>query len=216
MNEGCSATAPDAESPWNQGSFPPLGLLYLASGLKDIPEASVEIADTYAEGLTVDQSVERILSFCPDILGVTFTSNNVMETCQLVVAVKRARPSVKTVCGGIHATMFDGPAEVARNGRCARHRPDAGLLGHLCAELATEAVRRRHATTRPATGWRVPPRGGTSARAPDSKPVAGDADLHLATYTALNHWVGSAAIALAGFSPPIAAGRGRRGTACPG
>lgn len=101
------ATAPDAESPWNQGSFPPLGLLYLASGLKDIPEASVEIADTYAEGLTVDQSVERILSFCPDILGVTFTSNNVMETCQLVMAVKRARPSVKTVCGGIHATMFD-------------------------------------------------------------------------------------------------------------
>jgi anaerobic magnesium-protoporphyrin IX monomethyl ester cyclase len=101
------ATAPDEDSPWNQGSFPPLGLLYLAASVRNLPDVSVELLDTYSEGLTHDQAVTRILESSPDILGVTVTSGNVMEACNLLRAVKEARPDLVTVTGGVHPTVFD-------------------------------------------------------------------------------------------------------------
>ncbi len=101
------ATAPDNDSPWNQNSFPPLGLLYACAGLADAPEFRVEIADTYAEGLSVDQAVSRVLSCSPDILGLTVTSGNVSEARELLTGVKTANPGIVTVAGGIHATLFD-------------------------------------------------------------------------------------------------------------
>lgn len=101
------ATAPDDDSPWNYASFPPLGLLYICSGLKDAPEFQIEIADTYAEGLTIDQAVSRIVSSSPDIFGLTVTSGNVIEACQLLARVKTENPRISTVCGGIHPTLFD-------------------------------------------------------------------------------------------------------------
>jgi len=101
------ATAPDEDSPWNQASFPPLGLLYIASGVKKALGIDAVIADTYAEGLTADEAVASILARSPEIVGITFTSSNVKETCDLLAALKQANPNIVTACGGIHATIFD-------------------------------------------------------------------------------------------------------------
>lgn len=101
------ATAPDEDSPWNEGSFPPLGLLYIASSVKDLPGVQVKVIDTYCEGLNLDQSVARIVSCSPDILGVTVTSKNFREARRLTAGVKAARPDTVTVFGGIHPTIFD-------------------------------------------------------------------------------------------------------------
>ncbi|MDD2901456.1 MAG: radical SAM protein, partial [Syntrophales bacterium] len=102
------ATAPDEDSPWNEGSFPPLGLLYVAGSVKNLPGVAVKVIDTYGEGLTLYQSVERILSCSPDILGVTVTSKNFREARRLTAGVKAARPDTLTIFGGIHPTIFDG------------------------------------------------------------------------------------------------------------
>jgi anaerobic magnesium-protoporphyrin IX monomethyl ester cyclase len=101
------ATAPDEDSPWNQASFPPLGLLYLIAGVKRLPGMHVELVDVYAEGLTQSQAAERILRGSPDIVGITTTSGNVPETCELLTAIKSECPNILTVAGGVHATVFD-------------------------------------------------------------------------------------------------------------
>jgi radical SAM superfamily enzyme YgiQ (UPF0313 family) len=101
------ATAPDEDSPWNHNSFPPLGLLYISAGLKNNPSFSLEIVDTYGEGLSVDQAVPRILSSEPDMLALTVTSGNVEEAVEVLRRIKTARPKTMTVAGGIHPTLFD-------------------------------------------------------------------------------------------------------------
>jgi anaerobic magnesium-protoporphyrin IX monomethyl ester cyclase len=101
------ATAPDEDSPWNHNSFPPLGLLHICAGLANDPQIQVEIADTYAEGLSVERAVSRILSCSPDLLGLTVTSGNVAEAAELLIQIKTANPRIVTVAGGIHPTVFD-------------------------------------------------------------------------------------------------------------
>ena len=101
------ATAPDEGSPWNEGSFPPLGLLYVATSVKQLPGVGVKVLDTFCEGLTMDQSVERILGLAPDILGLTVTSKNFREAWKLTARVKAARPGMLTIFGGIHPSLFD-------------------------------------------------------------------------------------------------------------
>lgn len=56
------------ESGMGEHSFPPLGLLYIASVLKknDIP---VKIVDGFLEGL--EGIEEAVRDYCPDIIGIT-------------------------------------------------------------------------------------------------------------------------------------------------
>lgn len=101
------ASTPLAENPWNTRSFPPLGLLYVAGGLKDLENVHVKIVDAFGEGLNVKESVERILANSPDILGLNVTSRNVDEAAKLLTELKALRPGLVTVAGGIHPTLFD-------------------------------------------------------------------------------------------------------------
>ena len=101
------ATAPNEESSWNEGSFPPLGLLYVAASVKNLPGVRVKVIDTFCEGLNLDQAVERILAQAPDMLGVTVTSRNFQEAWNLTARVKAARPGILTIFGGIHPSIFD-------------------------------------------------------------------------------------------------------------
>lgn len=99
--------APDEESPWNRGSFPPLGILYLAAGLRKLPGLQVQVIDINAESRTLDESVSKVLSCKPDMLGVSVTSGNILEARDYLVKIKTANPTITTVCGGIHPTLFD-------------------------------------------------------------------------------------------------------------
>ena len=99
--------APHQEGEWNKESFPPLGLLYVATSVKDLPGIRVRIFDAFGEGLNVDQVMERMRGFSPDMVAVSITSRNFTEGCSLAVKIKKERPEVITVFGGIHATLFD-------------------------------------------------------------------------------------------------------------
>ena len=101
------ATAPHSDSPWNRESFPPLGLLYVAGGLRHHAGITVHVVDAYGESLDVEQAAERLLALSPDIIGLTVTSRNVEDAQQLIAACKAARPQSAIVAGGIHPTLFD-------------------------------------------------------------------------------------------------------------
>jgi anaerobic magnesium-protoporphyrin IX monomethyl ester cyclase len=100
-------TVPIPEIPWNTGSFPPLGLLYLAGGVKPLTKVKVSLVDAFCEGLNVRQSVERILSSSPDLVGLSMASRNLKEAASLLADLKSIRPELLTLAGGIHPTLFD-------------------------------------------------------------------------------------------------------------
>lgn len=101
------ATPPELVGRWGQGSFPPLGLLYLAASVKHLPDVRVSLVDCYAEGLDVDQALERVVSLSPDVFGLSATSMTFEGGWQLLNRVKTVRRDVMIVLGGFHATLFD-------------------------------------------------------------------------------------------------------------
>ena len=92
---------------WNQKSFPPLGLMYISSAVKKLPDIDVKLVDGYSEGLSTDLTAERIIALEPAVLGMSMTSENFLEGLEVIHKVKEARPLVTTVAGGIHAGLFD-------------------------------------------------------------------------------------------------------------
>ncbi|MBM3301819.1 MAG: cobalamin-dependent protein, partial [Deltaproteobacteria bacterium] len=101
------ATPPVAGSAWGVGSYPPLGLLYLAACVKHLPEVKVRIVDAYAEGLDVANACERVMSYSPDMFGLSATSMTFRGGWELLKRVKEARRDILTILGGFHATLFD-------------------------------------------------------------------------------------------------------------
>jgi anaerobic magnesium-protoporphyrin IX monomethyl ester cyclase len=101
------ATVPIPDIPWNVGSFPPLGLLYLAGGVKHLDGIKISLVDAFCEGLTVQQTVARILAGEPDLVGLSMASRNLRAAAHLLDELKAARPGLLTLAGGIHPTLFD-------------------------------------------------------------------------------------------------------------
>ncbi len=99
--------SPHTEAAWNSQSFPPLGLLYLAGALSPYPQFDVRIIDAGAEGLGIEQTAGRALALRPDLVGVSITSRNFEDGRALLALIRQRAPGVRTLFGGIHATLFD-------------------------------------------------------------------------------------------------------------
>ena len=99
-------------------SYPPLGLLYLASSLIEHGIKCIVI-DAPALGLDISETVNRVCSFQPRAVGITAT------TPQMRIAVKVAsqlRPFYTTILGGAH---------ISADTDCVRRFPyfDTGITG---------------------------------------------------------------------------------------
>ena len=75
--------------------------------MRDLPDVQVTVVDPYAEGLDSVQAARRILSYSPDMFGVTVNSQNIRRAWRLISRIKAERPDVLTIFGGHHATLFD-------------------------------------------------------------------------------------------------------------
>ena len=102
-----------AAPPWEvmANSYPPLGLAYLSSRVKqDGFEARI-----FDFGLTPDLAIEdaaaQIGAFDPDVVGISTWTHTYAKSVQLAQAVRRASDAV-TVFGGPHASIF--PQDTAR------------------------------------------------------------------------------------------------------
>ncbi|MBN1335671.1 MAG: cobalamin-dependent protein [Deltaproteobacteria bacterium] len=83
----------------------PLGILYIAAVLE---EAGVPVGalDAAAERIDVPQSVQRVLDFQTDVLGITTTTVGFESAVWFAEAVKAVRPDLPIVVGGPHVTLL--------------------------------------------------------------------------------------------------------------
>lgn len=87
---------------------PSFGLVCLAAvALKDGHE--VKVIDAAAENLTIDEALQDILLFRPDVIGVSATTVGITSAGELAKLAKEALPDAFTVVGGPHLTAL--PAE---------------------------------------------------------------------------------------------------------
>lgn len=80
---------------------PPLGIMYIASVLER-ERHSVKIVDCSLNGKDFDSFVRKA-----DLLGVSFTSQLIKETKELISHARAICPKIKIVVGGPHVTSFE-------------------------------------------------------------------------------------------------------------
>lgn len=93
------------------GRFPPLGLLYVAGYLLSEGRHEVAVIDMPAEDIGYDTLAERLKRECPDVVGITGTTHNLVEIKRAVECVKAAVPQVHMCLGGPHVEAY--PREAA-------------------------------------------------------------------------------------------------------
>lgn len=89
----------------NAKFHPPLGLLYLASVIKN--EFETVLVDSQVYDLTPEQIAENILAFCPDVVGLSVNYTLLSRNAKRIAkCLKETDPSIKIVFGGNFATFF--------------------------------------------------------------------------------------------------------------
>jgi radical SAM superfamily enzyme YgiQ (UPF0313 family) len=138
------ATPPADGSKSGRGMPPPLGLIYVATAAQKKLGNQIIIVDAYSEGLYAEEAAARVLAHQPDIFGLSVMSSNINRGLKFLKMVKHARPTVTTVLGGQHATLFDqlllrevpemdmalrGEGEESFPGLCQTLQGNLGLTG---------------------------------------------------------------------------------------
>ena len=86
------------------GSFPPLGVLYLATALKE-RGVEVSVLDQPAKGFTIEETVRWIEKEDPDILGFSTFSSSGRTAALISDEVKKENPNIMIVFGNHYATF---------------------------------------------------------------------------------------------------------------
>ncbi|MFH0861084.1 MAG: radical SAM protein [Candidatus Altiarchaeota archaeon] len=83
--------------------YPPLGLTYLASTVRD---HDVRILDMETERMEIPDVLEKIKKFKPDVVGVTSTTPVYQNVVEILKRIKQYDGSIITLCGGSHITSL--------------------------------------------------------------------------------------------------------------
>lgn len=90
----------------HEGIFPPLGLMYLASYLKENLGCEVKILDTLAEGMDYGAIEKYIQNFHPDVAGIIAHTHNLIDVILVVDIVKKIDKKTHVCLGGPHINAF--------------------------------------------------------------------------------------------------------------
>ena len=86
--------------------LPPIGLAYLAASLREWAEIEVDLLDCMVEGLSFDESINRIKDRNPDIIFFVLGTPTFHYTVRLVRRLKRELPDCRIVAIGAHVTAL--------------------------------------------------------------------------------------------------------------
>lgn len=95
------------------GHYPPLGLLYIATYLKEFTDYEVEILDCFAEKINFTEIREKIKEIRPDIVGISAMTHFLVDVVELARIAKELFPNIKVIVGGPHATIY--PVTTVKN-----------------------------------------------------------------------------------------------------
>ncbi|HNW92209.1 MAG TPA: radical SAM protein, partial [bacterium] len=90
---------------YDRPNYPPLSLAYLAGSARAAGHA-VSIVDAKFEPLTLAQTVARVLSQQPAVVGITAMTHEITRATEVAVALKQAQPALVIIIGGVHATFL--------------------------------------------------------------------------------------------------------------
>jgi len=88
------------------GFKPPIGLLYVATYLKEKTPHSVEIIDAQAERLGLEETLSRVLASKPDVVGISAWTDWWYSAHQLGRMIKGKMPEAHICYGGPHAAIY--------------------------------------------------------------------------------------------------------------
>jgi anaerobic magnesium-protoporphyrin IX monomethyl ester cyclase len=96
-----------------RGSYPPMGLLYIAATLRERGSKSVEVKvlDTVLEDLSDRQIEDYLRREAPDVVGTQVLTFTLFDSLAVTRMAKKVNPQVVTVLGGRHCDIY--PAETA-------------------------------------------------------------------------------------------------------
>jgi anaerobic magnesium-protoporphyrin IX monomethyl ester cyclase len=93
----------------------PLGLVQLASSIRAVQGNSVSILDMEADGLTVEEAVEKTSAMHPDMVGITVHATAAYNNArQIMNGLKELDPGLIVIVGGHHATFL--PEQILNDG----------------------------------------------------------------------------------------------------
>ncbi|MFQ6033201.1 MAG: B12-binding domain-containing radical SAM protein, partial [Candidatus Zixiibacteriota bacterium] len=97
-----------------RGKYPPLGLLYIASYLREYgpKEAEVLVLDTVLEDMSHEDIEYYILKIRPDVVAIQTLTFTLIDSLHVARMTKKINPHIVTVLGGRQCDIF--PEEVIR------------------------------------------------------------------------------------------------------
>ena len=93
------------------GYYPPLGLLHIATCVRQQSDHQVTVLDAQAEELTYEQVQERVRQVAPDVVGVTAMTFTLYDAWRTAQVVKGVNEDIHVTLGGPHVSIY--PAETA-------------------------------------------------------------------------------------------------------
>jgi len=88
------------------GMYPPLGLLYVAAGLKAWTDAEVELLDTLALHLKQEDIAAHIARSKPDVVGIQAMTFTLIDAIATMRSSKSACPNAHVSLGGPHVNLY--------------------------------------------------------------------------------------------------------------
>jgi len=89
-------------------SYPPLGLLYLASYINKKSKYKAEIVDIGSENKNIDQIIDLIKNKKPNVIGITSMTPQLQGTLELSQNIKKHFPNIPVFLGGPHISADPG------------------------------------------------------------------------------------------------------------
>jgi len=94
----------------NEGIFPPLGLMYIASYLRKQMDCKISILDAQALRMDYLKLEKSIRDFNPDVVGITVYTHSLIDVIKVSLIVKGINKNTHVCLGGPHVDIF--PEEV--------------------------------------------------------------------------------------------------------
>ena len=116
-------------------SIPPLGILSLASFIRNRVDAEIKIYDQKLYNTPNDDLIQIIKNFEPDIVGISVMSHTAKHLNYIVDKLKREIPSCLVVVGGPHVSSLE--EAVLKN-----NKADVAIVGE--GELAFAKLIKAH------------------------------------------------------------------------
>ena len=104
INPGPNPELPIEDVKKMVGAAPPLGMLYIATYLRE-EGIDVSIIDEAAQGYSLKGTVDWVKKENPDILGFSTCSSSCHKAALIAERVKKENPDIVTVFGNFYATF---------------------------------------------------------------------------------------------------------------